>query len=156
RPSDDTHFQDLIARVRGPVNHLCFPAEGLQPDVMTSTSVTAANFWRRLGDASRTLPGLWVQLEGMLDQESRDVYQAVQLAYLVRQKGIHHLHAPFASDAATNTRLGARLAGISYSFTARAKDIFHASVNPEDLRQKLRDAAGVVTISDYHLDYLRH
>jgi glycosyltransferase involved in cell wall biosynthesis len=155
RPSDDTHFQDLIARVRGPVNHLCFPAEGIRPDVLTSSSVTAASFWRRLVDAARLLPGLWAQLESLRDEEARDVYQAVHLACLVRQKGIQHLHAPFASDAATLTRLGARLAGVSYSFTARAKDIFHASVEPEDLRQKLRDAAGVVTISDYHLDYLR-
>jgi glycosyltransferase involved in cell wall biosynthesis len=155
RPSDDTHFQDLIARVRGPVNHLCFPGAGLQPDVLTSSGVTAANFWRRLAEATHLLPGLWEKLESMLDQEARDVYQVVQLAYLVRQKGIHHLHAPFASDAATITRLGAQMAGISYSFTARAKDIFHANVEPEDLRQKLRDAAGVVTISDYHLDYLR-
>jgi colanic acid/amylovoran biosynthesis glycosyltransferase len=155
RPSDDTHFQDLIARVRGPVNHLCFPAPGLQPDVLTSTSVTAANFWTRLADAGRVLPGLWSELEGMRDEQVRDVYQAAHLAYLVRQTGIHHLHAPFASDAATVARLGARMAGVSYSFTARAKDIFHASVDPEDLRRKLRDAAGVVTISDYHLDYLR-
>jgi glycosyltransferase involved in cell wall biosynthesis len=28
-------------------------------------------------------------------------------------------------------------------------------VRPDDLRRKLRDASGVVTISDYHLDYLR-
>src|SRR6516164_8797348 len=155
RPSDDTHFQDLISRVRGPVHHLCFPAPGLQPDVLTSTSVTAANFWLRLSDAARILPGLWTDLEGMCDEQARDVYQAAQLAYLVRQSGIQHLHAPFASDAATVTRLAARMAGVSYSFTARAKDIFHASVDPEDLRRKLRDAAGVVTISDYHLDYLR-
>jgi glycosyltransferase involved in cell wall biosynthesis len=39
--------------------------------------------------------------------------------------------------------------------TMRAKDIFHESVQPEDLRRKLRDAVGVVTVSDYHLDYLR-
>src|SRR5262249_48853325 len=32
---------------------------------------------------------------------------------------------------------------------------FHESVRPDDLRRKLRDAAGVITISDYHLDYLR-
>src|SRR5260370_40409871 len=44
RPSDDTHFQDLIARVRGPVNHLCFPAPGLQPDVLTSPSITSPTF----------------------------------------------------------------------------------------------------------------
>ena len=77
------------------------------------------------------------------------------LAREVRQRGIHHLHAPFASHAATVARLAARFAGISYSFTARAKDIFHESVQPDDLRRKLRDAAGVVTVSDYHLDYLR-
>jgi glycosyltransferase involved in cell wall biosynthesis len=155
RPSDDTHFQDLIARVQGPVNHLCFPAPGLQPDVLTSTSVTAVNFWARLSDAARVLPGLWRALEGMQGEEARDVYQAGQLAYLARQKGIHHLHAPFASDAATVARLGARMAGITYSFTARAKDIFHEGVEDADLRQKLKDAAGVITISDYHLDYLR-
>ncbi len=155
RPCDDTHFQDLIARVRGPVNHLCFPAPGLQPDVLTSTSITAANFWLRLADAGRALPGLWAELDGMRDEQARDVYQAAQLAFLVRQSGIQHLHAPFASDAATVARLSARMAGVSYSFTARAKDIFHASVDPEDLRRKLREAASVVTISDYHVNYLR-
>jgi glycosyltransferase involved in cell wall biosynthesis len=89
------------------------------------------------------------------DAQARDVCQSLQLAREVRVKQIDHLHAPFASDAATVARLGARLAGVSYSFTARAKDIFHESVRPDDLRQKLGDAAGVVTISDYHLDYLR-
>jgi colanic acid/amylovoran biosynthesis glycosyltransferase len=53
------------------------------------------------------------------------------------------------------TRLAARLAGVPYSFTARAKDIFHESVQFDDLKRKLRDASGVVTISDFHLAYLR-
>jgi glycosyltransferase involved in cell wall biosynthesis len=91
----------------------------------------------------------------MRDAQARDIYQALQLAREVRSKHLDHLHAPFASDVATVARLGAQLAGVTYSFTARAKDIFHESVQPEDLRQKLRDAAGVVTVSDYHLDYLR-
>jgi glycosyltransferase involved in cell wall biosynthesis len=52
-------------------------------------------------------------------------------------------------------RLAAKFAGVPYSFTARAKDIFHDSVRPDDLKRKLQDAAGVVTISDFHLDYLR-
>jgi glycosyltransferase involved in cell wall biosynthesis len=65
------------------------------------------------------------------------------------------LHAPFAHENTTVARLAARFAEISYSFTARAKDIFHESVRSEDLSRKLRDAAGVITISDYHLAYLR-
>jgi glycosyltransferase involved in cell wall biosynthesis len=52
-------------------------------------------------------------------------------------------------------RLAARFAGVPYSFTARAKDIFHKNVRPDDLRRKFRDAVGVVAVSDYHLDYLR-
>src|SRR5260370_5702417 len=56
RPSDDTHFQDLIARLRRPLDPLCFPAPGLQPDVLTSSSVTAANFLLRLADAGLVVP----------------------------------------------------------------------------------------------------
>ena len=155
RPTNDGHFQDLIARVRAPVHYLYFPAEGLLPEALSAITITATYFWKALADASRILPGLWAALPEARDEEARNVYQAAQLACQVRQNSIHHLHAPFASDAATIARLAARFAGISYSFTARAKDIFHDSVQAEDLRRKLRDAAGVVTVSDYHLDYLR-
>jgi glycosyltransferase involved in cell wall biosynthesis len=155
RAANDGHFQDLIARVQAPVNYLYFPSEGALPEALTSATVLASHFWKSLVDASRLVPGLWAALEGVQGEEARHVYQAVELACHVYRKGIRHLHAPFASDAATIARLGARLAGISYSFTARAKDIFHESVQHEDLRRKLRDAAGVVTVSDYHLHYLR-
>jgi len=101
------------------------------------------------------MPDLWSALDEMRDEEARDVYQALQLARQLRMKPFHHLHAPFASDAATVARLASRLTGVPYSFTARAKDIFHQRVEPDDLRRKLRDAAAVVTISDMHLDYLR-
>src|SRR5439155_13637394 len=70
-------------------------------------------------------------------------------------KGVHQLHAPFASDAATVARLAARFAGVPYTLTARAKDIFHASVRADKLERKLRDAAAVITVSDYNLAYLR-
>jgi glycosyltransferase involved in cell wall biosynthesis len=155
RPTNDAHFQDLIARVRAPVSYLHFPAEAILPEGRSAVMLTANDFWKTLTDAARVVPGLWAALAEMHDQEVRDVYQAAQLACQVRRKGINHLHATFANDPATVTRLGARLAGVSYSFTARAKDIFLDSVRPDDLRRKLRDAAGVVTVSDYHLGYLR-
>jgi glycosyltransferase involved in cell wall biosynthesis len=52
-------------------------------------------------------------------------------------------------------RLAARFAGLPYTFTAHAKDIFHADVRPQDLGRKLGEAAAVVTVSDYNRDYLR-
>jgi colanic acid/amylovoran biosynthesis glycosyltransferase len=143
RPSNDTHFQDILARVRAPVRYL--PFEGLR----------AATFWSAIDEASETLPGLWSGLKLAHGEDSRDVYQAVLLAQMAQQHGIAHLHAHFASMATTVARLAAHFAGITYSFTAHAKDIFHESVNPADLRQKLSDAATVITVSDFNLDYLR-
>ena len=155
RPSNDSHFQDLISRVKARVNYLFLPAQGLLPESMSTSHLTAVNLWRALREASEVLPDVWSQLNEIKDAEARDVYQALQLATHVRLKGIEHLHAPFASDVATIARLASRFSGVPYSFTARAKDIFHASVEPDDLRQKLQDAAGVITISDFHLEYLQ-
>jgi glycosyltransferase involved in cell wall biosynthesis len=153
-PTADRHFQDLLARVRAPVSYLNTLANLLLQEPV-SAIVTANHFWRALQGAAAELPGLWVALEEVREEEARTVFQILALAVAVRRTGINHLHAPFANDACTVARLAARLAGVPYSFTARAKDIFHETVRPEDLRCKLHDAAGVVTISDYHLDYLR-
>ena len=155
RPTNDGHFQDLISRVRGRVNYLYFPAEGLLPETLATATLTASHFWKALAQASQVLPSLWSSLEEMQQEEARNVYQALLLAREARLKNLHHIHATFASDAATVARLASQLAGIPYSFAARAKDIFHKSVRTEDLRRKLQDAAGVITISDFHVDYLR-
>src|SRR5438876_1269734 len=155
RPPNDTHFQDMIARVRAPTNYLLLPAEGLTADTLTADALRAASFWEVLEKASDVLPGLWKALEAARGEEVRDVYQAALLAREARLRGIRHLHAHFASSATTVTRLAARFARLPYTFTAHAKDLFHESVRPGDLRRKLRDAAAVVTVSDYNLEHLR-
>jgi len=142
-PPNDGHFQDGIARVRAPVNYL--PAEGLK----------AAEFWAAFEEAGEVLPGFWTMLESARGEEVHDVYQAVLLAREVHLKGIHHLHAHFATSATTVARLDAHFAGVPYTFTAHAKDIVHESVQPDDLRRKLSDAATVITVSDCNLEYLR-
>jgi glycosyltransferase involved in cell wall biosynthesis len=154
-PTADSHFQDLLAHVRAPVSYLSALSGTLLLQEQVSTIVTANHFWRALQGAATELPGLWAASEELREEEARTVSQVLALAVAVRRTGINHLHAPFASEACTVARLAARFAGIPYSFTARAKDIFHETVRPEDLRRKLHDAAGVVTISDYHLGYLR-
>lgn len=140
---EDGHFQDAISRVRAPVTYL--PAKGLK----------AQDFWTTLADAGEVAPGLWPSLDEARFEEARYVYQAAVLAREVNRRGVSHLHAHFATASTTVTRLAARFAEIPYTFTAHAKDIFHESVVPEDLRRKLADAAEVVTVSDYNLDYLR-
>src|SRR5262249_41979725 len=154
-PTNDGHFPELLARVRAVADYLCSHARGMLAEWLVSAMASATHPWRALHDATAELPGLWVALEESRDEEARTLCQSLALAAAVRRKGISPLHAPFANDACTVARLAARFAGVPYSFTARAKDIFHENVRPEDLRRKLRDAAGVVTISNYHLDYLR-
>ncbi|MDJ0708620.1 MAG: glycosyltransferase family 4 protein [Leptolyngbyaceae cyanobacterium MO_188.B28] len=157
RPPSDTHFQNTIARVRAPVNYIRRPLQGrVSESLNTTLSPNAASFfWAELQEASKVLPGFWAALAIAQGERSSHVYQAAWLAREVRLKGITHLHAHFGSVATSVTRLAAHFAGVPYTFTAHAKDIFHESVKPEDMSRKLRDAAAVVTVSDYNLAYLQ-
>lgn len=143
-PPNDTHFQDTLSLVRAPVTYLS--AEGLR----------AIELWDGLRAAAAEVPAIWSSLALARDADARTVLQAARLAALARARGLTHLHAHFATAPAQVARLAARWAGITYSVTAHAKDIYHASVTPASLRAVLGDAAGVVTVSDYNLQYLEH
>ena len=143
RPPADGRFHAKLAELRAPVTYL------------TSAGIKAADLWAELSAAQDELGALGPQLSELLALDARDALQAVQLARLVRRRGITHLHAHFASAGTTVARMAARLADITYGFTAHAKDIFHAEVDREELRRKLADAADVVTVSDFNLDHLR-
>lgn len=143
RPPADGRFHESLARLRAPVTYL------------RSSGIRAEELWAALREARAELPDLARHADELWDADVRDAAQAVELALAVRAQGITHLHAHFASVATTVARLAARLAGVSYSFTAHAKDVFHEEVREEDLRRKLADAADVVTISDFNLAHLR-
>lgn len=142
-PPCDTHFQDIISKVRAPVTYL--HAEGLR----------SADFWSGLQETSREFPGFWSRLEDADSASARELFQAAWLARLVRERGLDHLHAHFASCATAVARLAARFADIPFSFTAHAKDIFHKDVDPGQLRPKLADAAAVITVSDFNVKFLQ-
>ncbi len=143
RPVAETHFQDVLGRVRSPVVRI--------PEKMRS----APAFWAQLAEAGRRLPGFWQALDRTSDTDIDDLAQALALALEIDARGIDHLHAHFGTVATTVARLAARFTGITYSFTAHAKDIYFRYDEPVNLDVKLRDAAAVVTISDYNLRHLR-
>ena len=143
RPPNDTHFQDSLSRVRAPVCYL--PAVG----------VKALEFWQAVEGAAEVCPQLWNEFHRAIGEDAFDVYQALVLAREVAVRGIDHLHAHFATSPTNVARLGAFFAGVPYTFTAHAKDIFHESVLPADLLRKLSDATDVVTVSDYNVEFLR-
>ena len=142
-PPNDDHFQNAISQVHAPVTYL------------TAYGLKAADLWAAIREAAEVMPDLWEAMPAAQAEDLRDVYQALLLARAAQQRGIKHLHAHFATSAATVARLAARFANIPYTFTAHAKDIFHESVQPEDLRRKLQDAEAVITVSEYNLQHLR-
>ena len=142
RPPADTHFQPAIARVRAEVHYL--NDQGKMTD-----------FWSLLEALDRAIPGCVESLMAFHGENIRVIFQGMQLAKAVSERGIKHLHAHFATSAASVARIAASVAGISYSFTAHAKDIFHESVEEEDLRLKLCDASSTITVSDFNVEFLK-
>ncbi len=139
RESADLGAHAAHARLRAPTTHL-------------PTDVTVGLLLDEI-DAARAFYA--DDLDDVRDLHPRELVQALRLASLVRDRGIGHLHVHFANVAASVTRLAARLAGVSYSVTAHAKDIFHEDVDPVALRGILADAAAIVTVSDFNVAYLR-
>ena len=90
---------------------------------------------------------------------ARLMAKADRVAVAASRAGITHLHAHFASDAATVALLAARKMGGSFSMTAHARDIYHlyvdAATDAAKRRAKLRAAAFTVTVSDYNGAHLR-
>lgn len=141
RPPADSRFHDTLARVSAPVTYV---PRIRRPD----------DLWSVLATAGAELPLLPRALPELLAADAEDAGQAVDLAVRVRRAGLTHLHAHFGSVATTVARLASLLTGVRYSFTAHAKDIFHESVDPADLRRKLAGAAHAVTVSDWNAAYL--
>jgi colanic acid/amylovoran biosynthesis glycosyltransferase len=73
-------------------------------------------------------------------------------AWRLRRAGVQHLHAHFANAPASLALAAAHLAGISFSFTVHAYDIF---IDQLLLPAKLRAAAFVASISRFNINYLK-
>lgn len=144
RPSLDTHFQDIISRVKAPVRYL-----------ISHGTLPSSEFWQVLQGAAKVLPNFWPKLEIAQGEDVHDLHQAILLATQALDLGITHFHAHFGTSATSVARLASHFSGIPYTFTAHAKDIFHEGVQPDDLRRKLNDAASVITVSDYNRRYLQ-
>ena len=144
RPPTDGRFHACLAQVRASVSYLSSPSKSL--DLWTAFAAC------RLAHPS----GVAANLDEILVAPPDEAHQALVLATLIGERRITHLHAHFGSVASSVARMAARIAGITYSVTLHAKDIFHDDVDRAALAERLRDAALVVTVSDFNERYLRN
>ena len=69
---------------------------------------------------------------------------------------VRHLHAHFAHGTTTVTWLAATVAGLPFSFTGHARDIYAPQLNPHGwLRRKLLAASFAVTCTEANVEHLR-
>jgi len=141
-PVEDTHFQDGISRVRAPVTRL--EHKHYKPETV----------WLLIQTAFERLPNFAEKL-ARAKCAVYELTQSISVALEIQNRGIQHLHAHFGTQAATVARLAADFAGITYTFTAHAKDIYFRYAEPTRLDMKMRDAFATVTVSDYNLAYLQ-
>src|SRR4051812_31341940 len=87
----------------------------------------------------------------------KELVQAIALAdRLLAARDVRHVHAHFAHGATTITWLAATIAGLPFSFTGHARDIYSTNLNRRDwLRRKLLAARFVVTCTEANVRHLK-
>jgi glycosyltransferase involved in cell wall biosynthesis len=83
--------------------------------------------------------------------------KALAAAWRLRRLGVEHVHAHFANQTADCAAIAAVVAGIPFSFTAHAYDVYSRAPRQrnETLGWKLRHAARAFAVSDYGARLLR-
>ena len=145
---DDGIFHADVARLRARVTYLP------ESPLLDPGSFAAAHRELLAADPRRYARALGAALRRGRAATLKHFLQAGWIAVRLRRAGIAHVHAHFASGPAAVALHLHRLTGITYSFTAHAKDIYIQDVDREELAAKLRAARFAVTVSDYNREHL--
>ena len=100
-------------------------------------------------------PLRWAAVAGRARRDGtwRRFVQAGLVAARIERDGVGHVHAHFATAACEVATMAARLAGVTCSVTAHAKDIYHKD-NAPHLARRLAGAHAVVTVSAHNVAHL--
>jgi len=144
---DDGRFHEDLARVRAGVCYLPerFPGH---PNVFLRAH------WRALSRRFRAYLGALFLALRCLPVSWKGFMRAPLVAEDALASGCTRLHAHFASLPATTAMFAARLAGVPFTFTAHAKDIFLRRNSRRLLRTLILQAERVVTVSEFNRRYL--
>ncbi len=144
KPPEGGRFHPNISMVQAPVTYL--PEYG-QKEFWGFLKEN----WDQLKIHSWNLgPALEYAFREDLNKGMIPFMQALNLSLLLKKHNLSHLHAHFASLPAYVAMLANLISGISYSFTAHAKDIYNYQINQELLKDKIQKAQFVITVSEFN------
>ena len=81
-------------------------------------------------------------------------WRAGRLARECERRKIDHLHAHFLSGNTRVARMASELAGVTYSLTAHAKDIYAAGLSESKVSRRIGGASFTVTVSEHNRSHL--
>ncbi len=139
-PSSDGIVNRAVARGRAPIGVL-------PPAAIDDWAFVATRRFARLAD------GIGAILTEFGASDWKAVSQAVALSARIVRHGVGHLHAHFADRPAAIARVAAALAGIGFSISGHAKDIYLEQ--PDRLARRLRAARFTVTCTGHNAAHLR-
>ena len=82
------------------------------------------------------------------------IFEALWLGPRLKAEGVRHVHSHFAGVAARTAYWLKQFFGITYSITAHANDVFCDSEFPVSIKDILREADFIVTVSDFSRGWL--
>ncbi|MCB1985402.1 MAG: glycosyltransferase [Burkholderiales bacterium] len=142
----DSVCNPAVMDVKAPVTILENEHASIKQIVRSHVKLARRNPWRYLGAIKQV----------MLRNESnrlRDFLHAELLVDKLIFHNIKHLHTHFIAEPASVAEIACRLAGIPFSISAHAKDIYLSSA--ETLARKLKAASFTVTCTDYNKKHLQ-
>lgn len=143
-PPEEGPTHPELAAVRAPVRYVARHPRLRQREVLRAHAAVAARHplrWAALAVRAHH-DGTW-----------RRFLQAGLVAARVHDEGVGHVHAHFATAACEVATMAARLAGVTCSVTAHAKDIYHQD-NAPHLARRLAGVDTVVTVSAHNMGHL--
>ncbi len=147
--SGETVVQPQVADVQAPVTYLDEPGRRGR----AHWSVLAAGPGRYLSALALVLrrPGLAAGYGDCTALECFD--QAVRVADRIRSTGATHVHAHFAHDPALVGMLAASMAGVPFSFTGHARDLYQ--IPASSLAARAARATTLVTCCEANVSFIR-
>lgn len=148
RKPNEGRFHPQVAEIKAPVFYL----EELSPK---KGWAVLAEHWTTLAPHSLQLWRLMEEVIGRDDPKLLEALLAAAWATAVAvERGLGHLHAHFAVVPSTLAYFASRIAGLPFSFTAHAKDIFENTVDHQLLEEKLQAARFTITVTEFNRRYL--
>ncbi|HEX2016535.1 MAG TPA: glycosyltransferase [Solirubrobacteraceae bacterium] len=156
REDIDVELFSLFPAAAGPVQPVAQPWVSRLRRANARTALTGLLFWtaRRpltLGRVLIVVAAAHRRRPGRAARALVTVVLAAGHARTMRTLGVNHVHAHYATYPTLTAWVVRRLAGIPYTFTAHAHDIY---VDQSLLEVKVKEAEAVVTISDFNRGFL--